>query len=744
MALANSKRTLREVMRVLFSHCVGILLILVVVVGGVIIATYMGPWRYRSKIMLLAKPVSVRISSLESPTTMRDRLSLFIATQRELITSQYVLASALMKMDGIKPPEGKQWYTDEQISDFIASNVKRLSEVSKHVRVRTPGGVGATFTKTFKVYVDWPEERSLAAKLGVDSRELAAKRAQEFAKCLLEAYQYRRREVQTAETKGRELYVLDRKSAIAKAHLEAAEKELEKYVAEHIGSDIVLVQNILNGIGETGFQSIRTALQSEITKNKARCAELSSLIAEIDKQLSKPPTEQVVIPEQLLKANPALGKIASAIVSLRLKLNALQAKFTAKYKEVEETTKELNANLKNLHDELHRQRAMLAQALAALQGRRKVLEEALNSGQKKLEELAAKVVRYKQLSKAVDNAQKILDQCRRDYINAQSAEVAASTIQVLVLDPPSRPDVSRPYRPIVWLNILLGIIAGIVLAFVYAFLSDYFDHTLKGADDVDKYVGLPVMMSIPRFGRRVIVANGSARPGGPAVASLSKPAEEVFKGLWASIFSTPDAPKSLLVCSSNRQEGATTVACGLAIAESMAEGRNAGQINNSQTEQLKPAGKVVLIDFNVRHPSVSDMLMLSNGKGITDVVVGQVGLDEALQRVGPGALDVLCAGSQCDKVVEIFQPERIKAVMEELSRRYEHIILESAPVNLYPDAQILAKMSEQVLLVALYKRTPREALLQSKKNLTLAGGKVVGVVLNARTYPIPRFVYRRV
>ena len=135
---------------------------------------------------------------------------------------------------------------------------------------------------------------------------------------------------------------------------------------------------------------------------------------------------------------------------------------------------------------------------------------------------------------------------------------------------------------------------------------------------------------------------------------------------------------------------------------------------------------------------------LSNGKGITDVLVGRVGLDEALQRVGPGALDVLCAGSQCDKVVEIFQPERIKAVMEELSRRYEHIILESAPVNLYPDAQILAKMSEQVLLVALYKRTPREALLQSKKNLALAGGKVVGVVLNARTYPIPRFVYRRV
>lgn len=742
MALANSKRTLREVMRVIFSHSLGILLILAVVVAGVVTATYLGPWRYRSKVMLLAKPVSVRISPLESPTTLRDRLSLFILTQRELITSQYVLASALMKMDGIKPA-GQRWYTDEQISDFISSNVRRLAEVRKRVQVRTPGGVGATFTRAFHLYVDWPEERALASKLKVDSRKLAARRAQEFAKCLLGAYQFRRREVQIAETKERDIYVLDRKSALAKANLEAAEKELEKYVAEHVGSDIVLVQNILNGIGETGFQSIRTALQSEITRNKARCAELSSLVAEIDKQLSKSPTKQVVIPEQLLKANPALDKIVSAIVKLRLKLNTLQTKYTRKYKEVAETTEELNANLKNLHDELYRQRAMLGQALAALQSKQKVLEKALDEGKEKLTELAAKVVRYNQLSKAVDNAQKILDQCRRDYINAQSAEVAASTIQVLVLDPPSRPDVNHPHRPIVWLNILLGVIAGIILAFVYAFLSDHFDHTLKGADDIDKYVEEPVLMSVPRFGRRIIVANGSARTGGPATAALAEPVGEVFKGLWTSVFSTPEAPRSVLVCSSNRKEGATTIACGLALAESIEYAGGTGG-NNNQPDQVKPAGKVVLIDFNVRHPSVSDILMLSNGKGISDVLTGQIGLDQAIQRVGPGPLDVICAGSRCNRVVEVFQPDRIKSVLEELSGRYEHVILDSAPVNLYPDAQVLAKMVEQIILVALYRRTSREALLQSKKNLTLAGGRIAGIVLNARTYPIPRFVYRRV
>ena len=226
-----------------------------------------------------------------------------------------------------------------------------------------------------------------------------------------------------------------------------------------------------------------------------------------------------------------------------------------------------------------------------------------------------------------------------------------------------------------------------------------------------------------------------------AAAELAPQAENVFRGLWTSLFYTSQTPpKSVLVCSSNPGEGATTIACGLAMVGSNNSG--GGPVETSDT--APSAGRVVLVDFNLRSPAVSDMLNIANGLGVSNVLAGQKDLGEALQHVGPGQLDVLIAGSECSKVLEILRVERVRSILEELQRRYDYVIVDAAPVNQYPDAQVLAEVVESVVLVARCQQTPRETLLQAKKRLQVGGGKVAGVVLNMRTYPIPRFVYRRV
>lgn len=226
-----------------------------------------------------------------------------------------------------------------------------------------------------------------------------------------------------------------------------------------------------------------------------------------------------------------------------------------------------------------------------------------------------------------------------------------------------------------------------------------------------------------------------------AAAGLAPQAEDIFKGLWTSLFYAPSSPpKSVLVCSSNPREGATTIACGLALAGS------SGSVaaGTETTEPVRSTGRVVLVDFNLRTPAVSDMLNVANGLGVSNVLVGRKELGEALQHVGPGQLDVLTAGNECGQVLEVLRTDRIRAVLDELQRRYDYIIVDAAPVNQYPDAQVLAEVVESVVLVARCQQTPREALLQARKRLEVGGGKVAGVVLNMRTYPIPRFVYRRV
>ena len=215
----------------------------------------------------------------------------------------------------------------------------------------------------------------------------------------------------------------------------------------------------------------------------------------------------------------------------------------------------------------------------------------------------------------------------------------------------------------------------------------------------------------------------------PAAAVLSRKADDVFRGLWASVFyARPTPPKSVLVCSANHREGATVVACGLALS-------GAGRAEGA---------RVALVDFNLRTPRVDRQLRLTNGAGVSDVLSGEADLGRALQRVGPGQLDVLTAGERSERLLDVLQTEKVRQLLEQLQSRYEKVVIDAAPVNQYPDAQVLGGLVGGVVLVARYRHTPRESLLQAKRRLELGDAKVLGAVLNMRTYPIPTFVYRRV
>ena len=82
--------------------------------------------------------------------------------------------------------------------------------------------------------------------------------------------------------------------------------------------------------------------------------------------------------------------------------------------------------------------------------------------------------------------------------------MAKTPVLVSTLGDPGRPNPDDPRRPIVWLNLLLAGVAGLVLAFVYAFMADHFDHTIKGIDDAERYLGSPVLGSVPKLGRQII------------------------------------------------------------------------------------------------------------------------------------------------------------------------------------------------------------------------------------------------
>ena len=211
-------------------------------------------------------------------------------------------------------------------------------------------------------------------------------------------------------------------------------------------------------------------------------------------------------------------------------------------------------------------------------------------------------------------------------------------------------------------------------------------------------------------------------------ASLSKRSSEVFRGIWASLFYSGQASgNGLVLTSSSRGEGATTMACGLALSGS---GPDAG-------------AKVALVDFNLRSPEVHKLLGVNQSPGVAEVLLGGQDVASVAQQVNEN-LHVITAGNTAGKSLELLKSKALNTFFERLLTDYDYVIVDAAPANAFPDAQILSGVLKEAALIVRSDEIPREAVAQAKKRIESGGGKVVGVILNMRTYPIPNFLYRRV
>jgi polysaccharide biosynthesis transport protein len=214
----------------------------------------------------------------------------------------------------------------------------------------------------------------------------------------------------------------------------------------------------------------------------------------------------------------------------------------------------------------------------------------------------------------------------------------------------------------------------------------------------------------------------------PAKATLSRKAQDVFSSLWASLFYSGRVSSNVvMLCSAVRQEGTSTTACALALAGSIPSG----------------ADRVALVDFNLRTPLLHKILKLKPGPGVCEIITESRDPASVVQRVSSG-LDVYVAGQGSGRSLEVLKSHNVGEFFKMLAEGYDYIIVDTAAVNHSPDAQILTATIPDVVLVTNTQKTPREAVAQAKKRLEAGGGTIAGLVMNLRTYPIPRFVYKRV
>ena len=209
--------------------------------------------------------------------------------------------------------------------------------------------------------------------------------------------------------------------------------------------------------------------------------------------------------------------------------------------------------------------------------------------------------------------------------------------------------------------------------------------------------------------------------------TLRQDAEQMFRGLWASVFySGLVTEKRIVITSSVRREGASTIACGLALAGSH---RVVGE-------------RVALVDFNLRAPSLHQALGVKGEPGIAGIFSDGLDATDIVQHVNDG-LDLYPAGRTNDRILPVLRSGRIGEFLDLLSENYDHVLVDVAPVCPYPDARVLVGSLKEVLLVVKSGRTPKQAVSLARERLDTAGANVVGLVLNQRSFAIPGFLYSR-
>ena len=170
----------------------------------------------------------------------------------------------------------------------------------------------------------------------------------------------------------------------------------------------------------------------------------------------------------------------------------------------------------------------------------------------------------------------------------------------------------------------------------------------------------------------------------------------------------------LLVTSPGNWEGKSTTASNIAV--SMAQQKE----------------KILLIDGNLRNPSIHSIFKTSNATGLTDVLMGKATFEEAVYSSNIESLDILTSGAIPFNPVELLASEMMEQLLQKVNSIYDIVLIDSAPVLEVTDTKIIANLCDGVVLVVRQDKTNIDSAFESKKVLEYAKAQIVGVILNGK------------
>jgi tyrosine-protein kinase Etk/Wzc len=535
-------------------------------------------------------------------------------------------------------------------------------------------------------------------------------------------------------------------------------------------------ERVVNPAVEGSTQVTRLVqLQTERSTLEAERSALGKLLADVEAAAARQGPEEPspyrhLVSFPTLLRNQAASRLLDALVTVEGERTELLARRTKEDPDVQTMT----TRIKGIETEL---RGMAVTYLRGLGHQVSGLDSTLGGFGRQLEQVPARELQYGRLVRQPQLLEELYALLQTRLKEAEIAQ-AASDLSIQVVDPAIEP--RRPFRPRSALNLMLGMMLGTVLGTATGFLRELLDKTVHTRADVMVATGLSVIGLIPRIprkGRFALISEKSARrpapvkpaepakvytppptstvrytflgadesangvgaeePGaqaGPsgmptalppahagvrhmAVSDAGAAALEAYGGLLTNMsYSLADAPPRVVAFTSALPgEGKTTNTVNLAIA-------------------LAHRGmKVLLVDCDLRRGLVHNVFEASREPGLTNVLWGHFGFEQARRTVELGdhaKLDYLTTGTLPPNPTSLVESATMRELLQRWREEYDNVIIDTPPVNVITDAALLGAHADGVVLIARAGMTHGAALGYALDQLRRVQAQVLGVVLS--------------
>jgi succinoglycan biosynthesis transport protein ExoP len=282
------------------------------------------------------------------------------------------------------------------------------------------------------------------------------------------------------------------------------------------------------------------------------------------------------------------------------------------------------------------------------------------------------------------------------------------------IDPADAPD--SPSSPRTSVNLTLGLLSGLGIGLLLSFMVEALDTNIKTIYDIEERLGLPMLGVVPQVDSKLLSPETFVRDATSPVPGAWSRLAEAYRALRTTILLSRAGrpPQVMLISSAMPSEGKTSVAT----LESIVFAIN--------------GARVLLIDSDLRRPSVHLRFRISNKVGLTSVLTGKTPLQDAITSIpGVPSLHILPAGPIAPMPAELLGSLQMQRLVEGLRANYDFILIDTPPVLTVTDAAVLVSISDGVVLVLRYGQASRNVVARASEILLRSGAHLLGVVLNA-------------